>query len=68
MPYEGASHRYREKFIATMRAMGNENPNVPTNMLDAQALWDATMADSLAKALEENPQQARSVLNCQINL
>ena len=50
LPYRAASQAYKDNFIAIMKAMGNENPNVPTSMLDAQALWDATMADSLAKA------------------
>jgi len=34
-----------------MRAMGNTNPTVPTTMLDAQSLWDATMADSIHQGL-----------------
>ena len=29
------------------------NPSVPTTMLDAQSLWDATMADSIHKALDK---------------
>merc|ERR1711915_407085 len=33
--------------------MGNTNPNVPTSMLDAQALWDASMAHSLVTGLRQ---------------
>lgn len=52
MPYLGASEKYKANFIEIMRSMGNENPRVPTSMLDAQSLWDATMAHSLAQGLE----------------
>jgi len=51
LPYEGASERYTQNFIEIMRAMGNNNPSVPTTMLDAQSLWDATMADSIHQGL-----------------
>jgi len=51
LPYEGASQKYTENFIEIMRAMGNSNPSVPTTMLDAQSLWDATMADSIHQGL-----------------
>ena len=49
IPYEGASEKYRDNFIQIMRQMGNDNPNVPTKMLDAQSLWDATMAHSISE-------------------
>ena len=52
IPYCGASEAYRSNFISIMEKMGNLNPNVPTSMLDAQALWDATMAHSLSKGLD----------------
>jgi len=51
LPYDGASEKYKEKFIQIMQAMGNTNPTVPTTMLDAQSLWDATMADTIHQAL-----------------
>jgi len=51
LPYEGASEKYRENFIHIMQSMGNTNPTVPTTMLDAQSLWDATMADTIHQAL-----------------
>ena len=51
LPYSGASQAYTENFIQIMRAMGNTNPTVPTTMLDAQSLWDATMADSIHQGL-----------------
>jgi len=51
LPYPGASEAYTENFIRIMRAMGNTNPTVPTTMLDAQSLWDATMADSIHQGL-----------------
>lgn len=51
LPYSGASDAYRTTFISIMEKMGNTNPTVPTNMLDAQSLWDATMAHSIAQGL-----------------
>jgi len=54
LPYAGASEKYTQKFIDIMKSMGNNNPSVPTTMLDAQSLWDATMADSLHKYLEKS--------------
>jgi len=51
LPYTGASTAYRNNFLAIMEKMGNTNPNVPTSMLDAQSLWDATMAHSIAEGL-----------------
>jgi len=53
LPYTAASPAYRDNFLAIMKQMGNTNPNVPTSMLDAQALWDATMAQSIAQALNQ---------------
>jgi len=53
LPYAGASEKYTKNFIDIMRSMGNTNPSVPTTMLDAQSLWDATMADSIHKALDK---------------
>jgi len=51
LPYSGASTAYKDNFVAIMEKMGNTNPNVPTSMLDAQSLWDATMAHSIAEGL-----------------
>eukprot|EP00088_Acartia_fossae_P015208 TRINITY_DN1829_c0_g1_i8.p1 TRINITY_DN1829_c0_g1~~TRINITY_DN1829_c0_g1_i8.p1 ORF type:complete len:304 (-),score=22.47 TRINITY_DN1829_c0_g1_i8:84-995(-) len=53
LPYSGASEAYTKNFIDIMQKMGNTNPNVPTKMLDAQSLWDATMAHSLAGFLDQ---------------
>lgn len=53
LPYSGASHAYTQNFIDIMRHMGNNNPNVPTKMLDAQSLWDATMAHSVSGFLNK---------------
>ena len=53
LPYSGASEAYTQNFIDIMQKMGNTNPNVPTKMLDAQSLWDATMAHSLAGFLDQ---------------
>ncbi|TRY63466.1 hypothetical protein TCAL_11959 [Tigriopus californicus] len=52
IPYEGASEKYKANFIEIMRSIGNNNARVPTSMLDAQSLWDATMAHSLAQGLD----------------
>jgi len=53
LPYAGASDAYTQNFIDIMRHMGNNNPNVPTKMLDAQSLWDATMAHSISGFLNK---------------
>lgn len=53
LPYSGASEAYTRNFIQIMEKMGNTNPNVPTKMLDAQSLWDATMAHSLVGFLKQ---------------
>ena len=53
LPYSGASEAYTQNFIQIMEKMGNTNPNVPTKMLDAQSLWDATMAHSLAEFIKQ---------------
>lgn len=53
LPYASASAAYRNKFLAVMGRMGNSGANVATNMLDAQSLWDATMAHSIATGLQK---------------
>ena len=55
LPYSGASEAYTRNFIQIMEKMGNTNPNVPTKMLDAQSLWDATMAHSLVGFIKQVP-------------
>ena len=57
LPYTAASPAYKDNFLAIMKQMGNTNPNVPTSMLDAQALWDATMAHSIAQALSRGAEK-----------
>jgi len=52
LPYAGASNAYRDNFLSIMGMMGNTGANVATSMLDAQSLWDATMAHSIATGLE----------------
>lgn len=50
LPYNAASDAYAKKFAALMGGMPAHN----SNMLDSQSLWDATMADSISKALRQN--------------
>jgi uncharacterized iron-regulated protein len=56
LPYAQASQAYADKFKRLMGAMP-EAANGLNKILDSQSLWDATMADSVAKSLllrEEN--------------
>lgn len=48
LPFAPASKEYSDKFAALM---GGAMPHGAT-LLDSQSLWDATMADSVAKALK----------------
>ena len=48
LPYAFASETYAAKFDALMGNMKSET-NAPSKMLEAQALWDATMAFSIAE-------------------
>lgn len=54
LPYPEPSKAYSEKFNALMggspESLNNANP-----ILYSQALWDATMADSVRKALDASP-------------
>lgn len=50
LPYAKASDAYATKFNALMGAMDSHSSNI----LDSQSLWDATMADSIVKALKSN--------------
>ena len=67
LPYAAASPAYRERFENEMSAeMGGANPGGKADSkaaagheseyaLEAQSLWDATMADSIATFLKEHP-------------
>merc|ERR1712154_335108 len=50
LPYPSASPEYKSAFLEIMREMGSSS--VPPGMIEAQALWDASMADSLVSSLE----------------
>lgn len=47
LPYAQASKEYGDKFAALMGGVEAHG----ANLLDSQSLWDATMADSIAKTL-----------------
>lgn len=49
LPYAEASKEYATKFNALMGQAGNHSSKI----LDSQSLWDATMADSMAKVLKK---------------
>lgn len=49
LPYPPASPEYQAAFLEIMREMGSSS--IPPGMIEAQALWDASMADSLVKSL-----------------
>jgi len=53
LPFPPASRKYEEAFREIMEDMGMTE--VPKGMIEAQCLWDASMADSLHKALEKTP-------------
>jgi len=53
LPFTPASLEYQQMFREIMRGMGRES--LPPGMIEAQSLWDATMAESLWKALEKTP-------------
>ena len=48
LPFPESSKSYSDKFNALMGGHGS------SNILSSQTLWDATMADSIAKHLEKN--------------
>lgn len=50
LPFADASKDYATKFAALMGATAQHN----SNMLAAQSLWDATMADSIYKSLQQH--------------
>ena len=53
LPYGEPSEAYAKKFKALMGASAETNMGL-NNILASQSLWDATMADSLAKYLKQN--------------
>ncbi len=54
LPYNQASPKYTAKFNALMTGVGGNVTHMLSNILDSQSLWDATMADSIAKTLKKN--------------
>lgn len=53
LPYGDASEAYAKKFKALMGGSGEAAMGID-NILASQSLWDATMADSMAKYLKRN--------------
>ena len=53
LPYGQASEAYAKKFTALMGGSNEASMGIK-NILDSQSLWDATMADSMAKYLRQN--------------
>ena len=56
LPIQPASKQYEDNFRETMGLVGSkhiDNEKV-TRMLEAQSLWDASMADSISKALHHS--------------
>ncbi|KXK00877.1 MAG: putative iron-regulated protein [Acidobacteria bacterium OLB17] len=53
LPYAEASESYAKKFTALMSGSGEASMGIK-NILDSQSLWDATMADSMARYLKKN--------------
>jgi len=54
LPFPPASIKYKEAFSNIMKEMGMEV--VPPGMIEAQSLWDASMAESVQAALVDSPQ------------
>ena len=59
LPYPPASDAYAKKFTGLMGGMHAGSGN----MLDAQSLWDATMAFSIAQFINQQPQSLAVHLN-----
>jgi uncharacterized iron-regulated protein len=51
LPYGEPSKAYADKFVALMQERAHQNPN----LLQSQALWDATMAYFIAEGLKKTP-------------
>jgi len=49
LPYAEASDQYKRAFAEIMGVLNHNDDSVPTSLLDAQCLWDASMADSIMK-------------------
>ncbi len=57
LPYPEPSDLYRRRFLALMRGIQHGDMQVdPERLLQAQALWDATMAYTLAEHLMRQPE------------
>ena len=57
LPYPEPSDLYRRRFLNLMRGAGHDAMHVdPERLLQAQALWDATMAYTLAEHLMRQPE------------
>jgi len=57
LPYPEPSAAYKEKFNSLMSGSGDParmGPNAAANLIYSQALWDATMGDSVANYLSRN--------------
>ena len=69
LPYPGPSHAYRAEWNALMAEMAGAHGGHPAAhsmgdaALQAQALWDASMAHSIAEALDRGTQQGSVVVH-----
>lgn len=54
LPYADATPEYAERFRKVTSADGAPPPRNPAGQLEAQSLWDASMAYSVARALKKN--------------
>jgi len=57
LPYPEPSQAYRNKFTVLMGGSGEAarmGPSAAVNLIYSQSLWDATMADSVARYLKAN--------------
>jgi len=55
LPYGAPDPAYAQKFEALMGGAGPSSPHAPLHLIDAQVLWDAGMAFSIAQALMRTP-------------
>jgi len=53
LPFTPPSEEYVAEFNKVMQAMGGPDRVVPRGMVEAQALWDSTMADSVVQGLRQ---------------
>jgi len=53
LPYTPPSKEYVAAFSDIMKAMGGADRVVPQGMIEAQALWDATMTDTIIQGLSK---------------